>query len=54
MKREFKNKFKRERQDRVAYTATIDRKTLEHLDSLDGNRSHNIERAIKSYYSLGE
>ena len=53
MKKEYKDKFKNNKRDPKNYTATMDRTVLNALDALDGDRSNNIEKAVKAHYLIG-
>jgi len=54
-----KDKFKNKdrtipvKERKITYTATMTGSVLEALDAQDGERSSNIERAVKSYYLIG-
>lgn len=50
----FKDKFKKKERDTKNYTATMDREVLKALDEIDGDRSNNIEKAVKSYFLIGQ
>ena len=54
-KDKFKNKSRTipVKERRFNYTATMSGSVLEALDKQDGDRSANIERAVKSYYLIG-
>lgn len=51
----FKNKDRTipVKERKLNYTATMTGSVLEALDAQDGDRSSNIERAVKSYYLIG-
>ena len=55
MKREYKDKFKKKTGSdrRTPYTSTMALGLLESLDAIPGDRSDNIEKAVKSYYNIG-
>jgi hypothetical protein len=53
MNEKYKDKFKKKSREPKNYTATMDRQVLKALDELDGDRSNNIERAVKAYFLIG-
>lgn len=53
MNEKYKDKFKKKKRDPRNYTATMDSQVLEALDKQDGDRSNNIEKAVKAYFLIG-